>query len=163
MNAQSRIRVFVYLSSRLAAACEQFGMMQAIDTQQIHTLSRQSVVPPGINDRQLSEQFSKLAQQSVSGRDQILLVVGFWSILSYWASFLHDNRETFSRYSVDVFLSAFEDLLLDELSKLQVELNNLSDGLDRIKKNSSVAAVSDLDALARWAQSMPIGEPLERH
>jgi len=156
----STIRVFTYFLVRTQAACESIGVGSQIDVHQIRVLTKQSLMPDILVCTQLSAQFSQLAQRPDSTGERSLLVVGFWSILSYLASFLINSEIRFTHYALDVFLAGFEDALLGDPSKLLLELENLYDAMDYGKTHLEGVSEGELRTLADWAESRPLGERL---
>lgn len=159
-SAASTIQVLAYFLIRMQMACQSLGLDSKTDVRQFQVLSEQSLNPESSNCERLSQQYSQVAQSSDSADDGSLLVVGFWSILSYWASFLIGSETRFSRYSLDVFLAGLEDALLEEPEKLAIELENFYDALVQSGSSSEHLVAEEFAKIQKWVESKPIGERL---
>jgi hypothetical protein len=157
----SAIRVFVYFLIRTQTACIGSALEARIDVRQIDVMLELSIVSDASLCARLAEQYSQKAQLSDFADSPPLLVVGFWSILSYWASFLLSSDIRYLHYGLDVFLAGIEEALAHSATKLETELENLGVVLNYVGANPEVVARVELKALKDWVESEPIGEHLK--
>lgn len=110
---------------------------------------------------QMAEQAEAKALSVGEGERYRLMIIGYWSSVSYFFRYLSTSDWKFTDHASDSFLSGVEDYLSeDQHHAFRNELVNVGQGYEAAERRAHTPIVEAVRAIIRWTSASPIGSIL---